>query len=127
MIGCDEPHCEAYADFTISHNSSAYHFCTKHVWFRVQRWLYRLPEGQQVIVVSLSGKAETPPSLRGTLRDMRSDDTARELVVPSALQLESSEGSPKGTNTTVIPGDLPAMRNVTRKRGAKVPVRTVNK
>jgi hypothetical protein len=127
MTGCDEPHCEAYADFTISRNGSAYHFCTKHVWFRAQRWLNRLPNGEQVIITSLSGKAETPPAQRGTVRDMRSDNATGQLVVPAAHDLESTGGSPKGTDQTVAPGEVPAMRKPARKRGTKVPVRTVSK
>jgi hypothetical protein len=122
MIGCDEPNCEAYADFTITHNTSTYHFCTADVWFRVQRWLNRLPKGEKVCVTSLSGKAETPPAQRGTLRDMRSDDAAGQLVVPGACDLESTEGSPKGSNQTVTPGEMPAMRKPARKRRTKVPV-----
>jgi hypothetical protein len=127
MTGCDEPHCEKYADFEISHNSAAYQFCTEHVWFRVQRWLNRLPKGEQVVVTSISGKAETSPTQRGTLRDMRSDNTAGELVVPATLYLESTEGSAKSSKQSVTSGEMPAMRKPTRKRGTKVPVRTVSK
>jgi hypothetical protein len=121
-IDCGEPNCEEYANFDISHGTATYHFCTKHVWFRVQRWLNRLPKGEQVCVTSISGKAETPLAHNRTLRDMRSDDTTGQLVVPATLDLESAEGSPKGTDQTVTPGEVPAMRKPARKRRVKVPV-----
>jgi hypothetical protein len=127
MMECEEPRCEEYADFEISHNGYAFHFCTKHIWFRVQRWLGRFPKGEQVFVASLSGKAETPPSSSGTMRDMQSDDDARELVVQRPLDFESTEGSSKGTNQTVTTGEMPAMRKPARKSRAKVPLRDVSK
>jgi hypothetical protein len=127
MMECEEPHCEEYADFEISHNGYAFHFCTKHIWFRVQRWLGRFPKGEQVFVASLSGKAETPLSSSGTMRDMRSDTAAGELVVQRTLDLESTEGSPKGADQTVTLGEVPAMRKPTRKRGTKVSLPTVSK
>jgi hypothetical protein len=127
MMECEEPRCEEYADFEISHNGYAFHFCTKHIWFRVQRWLGRFPKGEQVFVASLSGKAETPPSSSGTMRDMQSDGDARELVVQRPLDFESTEDSSKGTNQTVTTGEMPAMRKPARKSRTKVPLRDVSK